>query len=89
MCEYEIVYPSQTVFSCPVCDLCFSVYPFVIIKHPKIALEGALPRLSAFDGYQFQGGAKLSCLAYADDLYLISHSKQEAQDMVHMAQAWI
>ena len=52
----------------------------------NIALEGVLPGLMAFEGYQFQEGAKLTCLAHADDICLISGSKSEMQEMVHTAQ---
>lgn len=53
----------------------------------NISLEGLLhvPKLSTFNGNQFRGGAKVSCLAYAEYLCPISLTKQETQEMVHTA----
>ena len=52
----------------------------------NLVLEGVIPRLAEFEGYQFAGGPTIQCLAYADDLCLISGSKEEAQCMVSTTQ---
>ena len=48
----------------------------------NIVLEGVIPRMTQFKGYTFKNGTKTSCLAFADDLCLITSTTQEAQQMV-------
>ncbi len=49
----------------------------------NFALEGILPRLMSLGhGYQLNSGASISCLAYADDLCLISETKEGLQSQL-------
>ena len=49
----------------------------------NLVLEGILPTLEAAeDGYAFLGGAKVSCLAYADDLCIVGREKEGIQSML-------
>ena len=51
----------------------------------NLVLEGLLPVLSNnYSGYQFPGGARVRCLAYADDLCLIGQSKEDINDMLRV-----
>ena len=49
----------------------------------NLVLEGVLPALNNnYIGYQFRGGARVRCLAYADDLCIISPQKAEVNSML-------
>ena len=57
--------------SCPLSPLLFN-----------LVLEGIVPELNKYTGYQFKGRARVRCLAYADNLCPLSRQKDEISAML-------